>query len=165
MPTNKPTAPKDQLIDWANPRCKITDHFTVGDALMLREWGRLATKADGLTDEIKTNIVTAAQWMEKARAILGKPVFVKSWYRPKVYNSVIGGAKFSQHMLGNAVDFWADQDSDGDKDGKDCDDIKALLMPKLAELGLRLEDNGKAARWCHLDSKPVPAGGNRFFKR
>ena len=152
------------MIDWINPQSPITEHFTVRDALWLNQWGRLANRGDGLTDATLANIVKTAAWMEKVRGLIGRPIFVRSWYRSRSYNVAIGGAKYSQHMEGNAIDWWTDVDGDGDKDGGDCDQLKALLKPPLVSLGLRMEDNGAGARWIHLDDKPVAPGGRRFFK-
>jgi hypothetical protein len=154
-------------VDWTNPKSRISKYFTVEEAIMLREWKRLANEADGLNDHVKAQLIRVFLVMDIIRETLGKPVFIKSAYRPKAYNVAIGGATKSAHMCEEdyaAVDFWTDQDGDGDKDGKDCDDIKAILMPKLAEWGVRMEDNGQGARWVHIDNKPLPPGGNRFFK-
>lgn len=169
-PTPAPAASAvlaDPSIDWKNPAAKISKHFTVGEALMLREWNRLANESDGLNDTVKNNLVSIFKKMDLIRDLLGIPVFVKSAYRPSEYNVAIGGAKLSAHMASmnyGAVDFWCDKDGDGDKDGQDCDLIKAALMPKLEEWGLRLEDNGAGAKWVHVDNKPVTIGGKRFFK-
>lgn len=153
--------------DWSNPSSKIAKYFTVKDALMLREWNRIGNESDGLNDTVKKNLVEVFRIMDLIREFLNKPVYIKSAWRPSAYNIAIGGAAQSAHMASveyAAVDFWCDQDGDGDKDGDDCDLIKDQLMPKLAEWGIRMEDNGKGARWVHIDTKPVPKGGNRFFK-
>ncbi len=156
------------VVDWNNPKSKISKYFTVEEAIMLREWKRLANESDGLNDKVKANLIKVfTEVMDPIRELLGKPVFIKSAYRPSAYNVAIGGATFSAHMAANeyaAVDFWTDQDGDGDKDGKDCDDIKAILMPLLEKMNIRMEDNGTGARWVHVDNKLLPAGGNRFFK-
>lgn len=167
-PKSEPIKQADPGIDWSNPKAKISKHFTVEEAIMLREWKRLANESDGLNDHVKAQLVRIfREVMDPIRELLGKPVFIKSAYRPQAYNVAIGGAKKSAHMCVlnyAAVDFWTDQDGDGDKDGKDCDDIKAILMPLLAKMNIRLEDNGKGARWVHVDNREVPPGGNRFFK-
>lgn len=163
----QPEAHKETEPNWNDPSSKISKYFTVKEAIMLREWGRLADEQDGLNDHVKAQLIGIFKIMDTIREILNRPIFIKSAYRPKKYNVAIGGATFSAHMAEKdyaAVDFWCDQDGDGDKDGKDCDDIKAILMPKLAELGIRMEDNGKGAKWVHVDNKPVATGGNRFFK-
>ena len=154
-------------VDWSNPKSKISKYFTVEEAIQLREWKRLANESDGLNEKVKENLYNIFQKMDVIREFLGKPIFVRSAYRPGAYNVAIGGATLSAHLANvdfAAVDFWCDKDGDGDKDGEDCDLIKEALMPKLEGWGLRLEDNGKGARWCHIDNKPVPPGGNRFFK-
>lgn len=160
-----PVAPT--VVNWADPNSKISKYFTVREAITLREWKRLANESDGLNDTVKANLISIFQKLDVIREFLGRPIFVKSAYRPSAYNVAIGGSKQSAHMADKdygAVDFWCDQDGDGDKDGEDYDLIKEKLMPKLAGWGLRMEDNGKGARWVHVDSKPVPQGGNIFFK-
>ena len=152
----------DEPLDWTNPSSKISQFFTVKDALMLREWGRLADDRDGLTDEIKSNILKTAKKLDTIRLFINKPIFVKSWLRPSEYNVFIGGAKKSAHMDGLAVDWWTDESGDGKLDGEDCDLLKEILMPKLGEWEVRMEDNGKGARWIHIDLKPVK--NSRFFK-
>lgn len=45
------------------------------------------------------------QTMETVRSWWGKPVFTHSAYRCPALNTAIGGAKHSQHMLFQAIDF------------------------------------------------------------
>lgn len=157
-----------QSIDWSNPESKISKYFTVKEAILLREWNRLANESDGLNEHVKSELVRIfTEQMDWIREFLNKPVFIKSAYRPKAYNVAIGGATKSAHMCEEsyaAVDFWCDMDGDGDKDGQDCDEIKSKLMPQLEIRGIRMEDNGAGAKWVHIDNKPLIIGGNRFFK-
>lgn len=159
---NITAASSDEVLDWNNPKSKISKYFTVSDALMLREWKRLANSDDGLTEEIKANILKTAAKMDAIREFLNKPILVKSWLRPPKYNVAIGGAAKSAHMDGLAIDWWTDQNGDGQLNGDDCDELKKILMPKLREWGIRMEDNGKGARWIHIDLRPVK--NLRFFK-
>ena len=149
-------------INWADADEKISEHFTVKEALYLNEWKRLATEADGLTTAVKFSICRTADKMDEIRELLNRPLFVKSWYRPKEYNKLIGGAKESSHMEGLACDFWADVNGDGDKTGEDCDAIKEILKNWLLKLDIRMEDNGPRKRWVHVDLK-YPKGA-RYFK-
>lgn len=154
-------------IDWSNPKSRISKYFTVEEAILLREWKRLGNESDGLNDTVKKNLIEIFKTMDLIREHLGVPVYIKSAWRPSAYNVHIGGAKQSAHMADKdygAVDFWCDKDGDGDKDGDDCDLIKEALRPKLVEWNIRMEDNGKGARWVHVDNRPVPPGGNREFK-
>jgi hypothetical protein len=162
-------------IDWTNPNEKISKYFTVKEAIWLDKWGRLATPADGLTDQVKAKLVQFfREKVDRVREKLGRPMFSKSCFRPDLYNKAIGGARLSCHRVIEqevegvkkvcaALDFWCDADGDGDKDGEDCDLIKDALRPHLEEFGIRMEKNGKGARWVHVDDKDVPASGNREF--
>lgn len=51
------------------------------------------------------NIIKIARMAEEARAKLGQPLRITSWYRPEPYNSRAGGAKQSSHLQGLALDF------------------------------------------------------------
>lgn len=66
--------------------------------------------ADSLT--IETNIIKLAQHLDWIREQLGnRPIHVNSWYRPKHINDREGGAKYSQHLYGTAVDIRSDYKS------------------------------------------------------
>lgn len=61
-------------------------------------------------DEVKDNLLQLAQTMEQVRYVLGnKPIISKSGYRSPKLNAAIGGAKNSQHILGQADDFICPQ--------------------------------------------------------
>jgi len=53
------------------------------------------------------NLKHTAMQLDRVRALLGCPVLVSSGYRNKAVNKAIGGARNSQHMQGQAVDFTA----------------------------------------------------------
>ena len=79
----------------------LSPHFT------LRELTRTST---GLANEPKPSQVAALtslclHVLEPIRALLGVPLRITSGYRAPAVNAAIGGAKASQHMLGEAVDF------------------------------------------------------------
>ncbi len=164
-----------ESIDWTNQSAKISKFFTVKEAIWLKEWGRLATEEDGLDITVKTTLVRFFRTkVDPVRAILGKAMFSKSCFRPDLYNKQIGGAPLSCHRvieqevngvkkINAALDFWCDADGDSDKDGEDCDQIKDILRPQLSRLGIRMEKNGKGARWVHIDDKDVPPNGTREF--
>lgn len=58
------------------------------------------------TQELESLRYTALM-LDRVRALLCCPVLVSSGYRCPAVNTAIGGAKNSQHMLGQAVDFTA----------------------------------------------------------
>lgn len=150
VPLDKP-APVVEVtkpeIDWMSPDCKITEHFTVGDACTLHSWNRLANETDGFNDQMKSNMVVLCQKMEEIRAFLGCPMSVHCMFRSQDYNAkVVKAIPNDVHAQGLAIDF-------------DCNstmtinELHAKLEPVLEQYGLRMEKN--TATWCHLDLHPV----------
>lgn len=150
-----------QTVDWSNPTSKISEHFTVKDALWLPSWQVMHIPSE----EEKSNILKHAKNMDKIRDFLGTPIRVHCWLRPvlnhpdspydgKDYNAFIKGAKNSAHKLGLATDWDA---------GEKCIDTinKILSNKKLEELNLRMENNGPNPSWVHIDCMPVVS--NRYF--
>jgi uncharacterized protein YcbK (DUF882 family) len=58
----------------------------------------------GVPDEYFETVKTLAEQLQKIRDHFDKPVRIISGYRSPKYNSRIGGAKRSQHMLATAAD-------------------------------------------------------------
>lgn len=152
-------------IDWNDPEAKISKHFKVKEATYLPSWRMFHIPSD----QEKKDIVEFAKKMDKVRDIVGKPINVHVWIRPKKvnnpdhkrhgqdYNVFIGSkSKTSGHITGIAVDFHVD----GYKSSALCHEMRKVILPHLEELGLRMEDI--KGPWIHLDSKPV--GRKRFFK-
>ena len=142
-------------INWDDPTAKISQHFTVKEALWLPSWNRMANASDGLNDEIKNNLVVLFNKLDSVREYFNKPMIAHCAYRPPAYNSLVGGAAKSSHMLGRAFDFHV-QDLD-------CDIARSKIMSdhKLEIWNLRMEMN-PGGNWLHLDNSW--AGGIRYFK-
>ena len=137
------------------PGCQ---YFTHREALWLPTWKRMANGGDGLNDEIMANLIDTFKRLDRLRATVGRPINVHCAFRPPLYNKLVKGAPKSAHLTGQAVDFdiW----------GLSCNAVRIYLIQHnmLEQLNMRMEDNGPAADWIHLDTKPVPPGGLRFFK-
>ena len=139
-------------VNWAMPDGKLSKYFTVKEALWLNSWSKMA-----LPDaEQRENIYRMALKMDEIRAFLGVPLHVTSWLRPEEYNAFIGGAKRSHHMKGLAVDFVSRRMT--------AEAMRQKLLPKLEELGIRMEDNKHIGKgnWVHVDLGDVIS--KRFFK-
>ena len=151
-------------LDWSDPDQKISKFFTVREAIYLSKWGRLAYEGDGLNAQVKARILAMAAKADVVREYLGRPMRIHSWYRPKHYNALVGGATGSKHMcLGGD---WSALDFDCvlpkvDSQAEACDTIRAALEPKLEEFGIRMERN-PGCNWIHLDNAPVTH--ERYFK-
>lgn len=134
-------------IDWTNASCNITDHFTVGDAITLHSWNRLANDQDGLDDDGKNKLVILCQKMEEIRTLLNCPINVHCMFRSQDYNAqVVKAIPNDVHAQFLACDFDC-----GEK--YTIDEVHALLLPKLEELGIRMEQN--TPTWIHADLHPV----------
>lgn len=149
------------MVDWNDPKSKISKYFTVKEALWLPSWQVMHIPSD----EEKANILAHAEKMDLVREFLGAPMHVHCWIRPVLnnpqssyhgqdYNQLVHGAKGSVHISGSAVDY--------DAAGLVCDDVRAKLEPKLEEFGLRME-RMPGSNWVHNDSKEVLPGHDRFF--
>lgn len=148
-------------LDWSDPDAQMSRHFTVREALWLNKWGRLANERDGLSEQVKTQILLLAGKMDLVRGILGLPINVHCWFRPVGYNALVGGAQGSKHLC---LGPWSAVDFDACLPGSDlevsCARSRKILEPKLEELGLRMEKHD--GPWIHLDSAPVVYA--RYFK-
>jgi hypothetical protein len=145
-------------IDWTDPCAKISNHFSVKEALWLPSWGCMHNPSEAEKEEI---LRTAAK-MDVVREFVGSPINVHCWIRPVLnnpaspyhgqdYNAHVGGAHNSAHKYGKAVDWDC---------GRDCDAVRADLEPKLEEWDLRME-RMPGGNWVHLDTNlPNP---NRYF--
>ena len=153
------------MINWKDPKCKISKHFTVHEATFLPSWRIYHLPSD----EEKEEILKLAKKMDIIRDMFGKAISVHVWMRPKSvncessskhgkdYNVFIGSRSTkSGHIFGQAVDFHVD----GFIGVDGCNLARVEIEPKLEELDLRMEDI--QGGWIHLDTKPV--GHKRFFK-
>lgn len=140
------------MIDWTNSMNMISQYFSVREALWLPQWGRLATEADGLTDEIKNALIDLSSKMDQIRDLLGYPMHVTSCYRPPSYSVLVGGSATDPHTKGMAMDFTPEPFAS-------CDHVKAILEPQLEKYSLRMERG--TINWVHLDMMPV--GHARYF--
>lgn len=157
----------DKIV-WTDPKAKISEHFTVKDALYLPSWQIFHTPSE----EEKKNILAMAEKMELIREFLGgKPIHVNCWTRPEKvnspksfhhgqsYNRYVRGAPGSAHKEGKAVDFVVSKMT--------CDDVRECLRFKLEEFKLRCEDM-PGSGWVHCDIRePAILGAkqrSRFFR-
>jgi hypothetical protein len=154
FPIEEPKEVMKSAIDWADAKSHITPHFTVGDAIMLHSWNRLATDEDGLTDDGKAKLIVLCQKIEEVRTHLNCAINVHCMFRSQKYNQeVVKAIPNDVHAQFLAVDF-------------DCSptltiqQIKDKMEPVLESMGLRMEKG--TTTWVHLDLRaPGPSG--RYF--
>jgi len=133
----------------------ISKYFTWKEALWLPQWKREANASDGLNDEIRSNLEHLFNLMDLVREHFNAPIVVHVAHRPAEYNKLVKGAKNSAHLYGMAVDFHVK--------GLTCEAVRKTLIPKLEELGMRMEDL-PGSNWVHLDTRAPATKRPRFFK-
>jgi hypothetical protein len=141
------------MADWTNKDDKVTPHFTVGDALMLHSWGRLATEADGADFD---KLTTLCQKLEEVRDALGCPINIHCMFRSPQYNlaqNILPPTGMDVHAMNLACDF-------------DCNghltiqEVKDKLRPLLDRLQIRMEYG--TTTWVHVDLHSVGPSGRYF---
>lgn len=129
-------------VTW--PTGMISDHFSWQEVF---HTNHREIDNDVEDDSILLNVLNTAKRMEAVRALLGVPLTVTSWYRNTVLNAAVGGAKSSDHLHGNAVDFIAPQY------GTPLDICRSIIRVKelIGFKQLILEHT-----WVHISFSPIP---------
>ncbi|RTL05211.1 hypothetical protein EKK58_08670 [Candidatus Dependentiae bacterium] len=125
--------------------------WTWGQALYQERWGLHVFP----TEEQALNIMLLAHKLSLIQAYfpLAKITPV-SWLRARPYNVLIGGAKESAHITGEAVDFIVE--------GAESWRVRERLSTELDNLKIRMERLPKNANWIHIDIKD-PGLSGRYF--
>jgi len=106
------------------------------------------------TDRQHHNLIHITSVLQKIRTRLACRIRITSGLRPKVYNTLIGGAGHSAHIWGMALDFQVQ--------GLSADRVRSYILPDLEEYKIRMEDL-PGSSWVHIDSRN-PRTEGRFFK-
>lgn len=87
---------------------RLTAHFTIREVEHSTQAARFGID-NTLPQELMKVVLNTAIELEKVRMLLAAPISVDSWYRCQALNKAVKGAKYSQHMKGEAVDFTSEQ--------------------------------------------------------
>lgn len=147
---------------------KLSSHFTVAQFLPV--------KPERYADNVWPQpLLIQMPLLEKLEAVLsvladhGKPtptLTILSGYRTPRHNRRVGGASYSRHMYGDAVDFIVDANGDGKMDDLNGDgrvsraDL-AWLLRRLADKSVPVtaggtgayESHGQAEAFLHMDAR------------
>lgn len=136
-----------------NQTMKLTEHFK------LEEFTRSETAARKGLDNTpnKTQIAALKQLCKKVlepyRDLVEKPVIISSGYRCPELNKLVGGAKNSQHMKGEAADLHMNSY----KDAKRC---AVWLLNNTDFDQILIETSNHRTYWVHVSCK-LNAAENR----
>ena len=87
---------------------KLSKNLSLKEATKSNTATRLGIKNDPEQWEINNLRAIAENIFQPVRDHCGVPIGVSSGYRCKELNTAIGGSKYSQHMIGEALDIDAD---------------------------------------------------------
>jgi len=85
---------------------KLTQHFTEAEFLRSATALRRGILNVWAHKEHKKNAIAVCKILEKIRTTWQRPLIITSGYRSQTLNKVLGGAKYSKHLTGRAVDFY-----------------------------------------------------------
>jgi hypothetical protein len=180
------------MINWSDPKCPISKHFTVHDALYLKSWDvyHIPTEAEiqgilslaPLMDEIWETFGEMERhcWLRPIKTNFNGEIRVKlsksdpkyqmkkDALKRKDYNAFIGSTSPSgAHPKGRGLDFHFKYFNDRLFDNlTDAEKIEACRIMRLKIIPvlekLGLRLENIVGTWLHLDNMPVKY--NRFFK-
>lgn len=105
-----------------------------------------------LDETLTANAQALAENLQAVRDFLGKPVGVSSWYRPMTINRKAKGSKTSQHLHGEAVDFYVKS-----LDAAGLDDLFKLIIDGKIKLphacSQIIRETKGQSEWIHMGIK------------
>lgn len=127
---------------------KLTEHFTLEELINSPTAKRL--NIDNTPSKaITSNLMELSELLEKIRTNYGKPIIVTSGYRCEKLNKAVGGAKGSQHRLGQAADIRSVSDSV--EDNKELFNvIVGMVLQKEIEVGQLIDEYNY--NWVHVST-------------
>ena len=93
--------------------------------------------------ELISNVTLLAENLQVLRDYIGKPIMVISGYRSPSYNTKIGGAKRSQHMVAKAGDLKVT--------GMHPDDVRSAILHLIEEGKMMQGGVGRYTTFTHYD--------------
>lgn len=82
----------------------LADTIAYGTSISGNGAKRRSIKNEPNTTELENIKAVAINIYDPLREHFQKSIYIESFYRGAIYNKAIGGAKYSQHRLGQAVD-------------------------------------------------------------
>lgn len=93
----------------------ISEHISYTEATNSPTALRLKIRNEPNEDQLEAMKVVAMQCFEPLRQWYGKPIKINSFFRCEDLNSAVGGAKYSQHSKGEAIDMSAGSKEENEK--------------------------------------------------
>ena len=87
---------------------RLSEHFTLEEFVRSRKAQVRGIKNEPPAEAVEGLKLLVQHILEPLRLAWGQPIFVTSGYRSPALNRAVGGARNSQHRLGQAADIVAD---------------------------------------------------------
>lgn len=87
---------------------RLSKHFTLEELVRSRKAQARGIKNEPPAEAVEGLKLLVQHILEPLRLAWGQPIFVTSGYRSPALNRAVGGARNSQHRLGQAADIVAD---------------------------------------------------------
>ena len=122
----------------------LSTHFTLEELTASQEAIRKGID-NAPTPDVVTNLKRTALGLEQVRTRLGAPIIISSGYRSPALNAAVGGAKDSQHMIGEAADFI-------------CPGFgsPATVVSALMDSGIKFDQLIQEGKWVHISFSAKP---------
>ena len=82
---------------------QLSEHFSLDELTASETAARNGWDNSPNLNEL-SNLKRLAEFLEKVRAVLGKPIIINSAFRSKLVNDAVGSRDSSQHRVGCAAD-------------------------------------------------------------
>lgn len=106
-PKPQPPAPPPRPQSWTTRNIQLYASIVPGGSFTWAEATRGGTRMP--PDQATVNaIVRIAKLAQQARDRVDRSFIITSWFRPPDVNRAVGGAPFSRHIVGDAIDFYVD---------------------------------------------------------
>ena len=130
---------------------KLSEHLDLSEVTRSAMAKRLGVSNMPTPEHIENFKKLAENIFEPIRKHFGVPIMISSGYRSKELNTAIGGAKSSQHLLGQALDLDMDGTPNGVTNKMVFDFIKDNLEydQLISEFGTK-----DAPDWVHVSYNP-----------
>jgi len=140
-----------------NPDMKLSEHFTLSEMCYSRTAAQHKPPVPNIP--LKCHITAmqnlAVRALEPIRQHLGLPIQVNSGYRCELVNAMVGGAKTSQHLKGEAADITIVRSARPFAHATDEQAARLIYMyaRQYADYDQLILEHRGASWWVHISCK------------
>lgn len=126
---------------------KLSKNFTSEELVRSTTAQRLRINNEPSSKELASLTVLATDILQPLRDAWGQPIVVSSGYRCEELNKAVGGAKNSQHLLGEAADIHTLSDFPADNQALFATAVRLVRDGKI-KVGQLIDEYGY--NWIHI---------------